>query len=78
MTAQRCKTGLLIYPRVSGDSELKDGQLRLWSVHSFGSVLTVGAIGIDLMELGAKEGVKVIDQTIADQIRFLAAQGAAT
>jgi 5-methylcytosine-specific restriction enzyme subunit McrC len=71
MTAHQCKIGLLVYPKVSGDSELKDGQLQVWYVDAFDKQLTVGAIAVDLMELRYNDGIRRLEFCLAEAIDSL-------
>jgi len=65
MTAQSCQTGLLVYPRINGDTELPDDLLRTWNVNAFGTDLTVGAVAIDLSQLRSSRDLDDVDRHLA-------------
>lgn len=71
MTAQGCKAGLLVYPRVAGDEELLDDRLRVWVVDGFGTRLFLGALALDLTALRSYADLQAIDEHLGDGIRSL-------
>jgi 5-methylcytosine-specific restriction enzyme subunit McrC len=74
MTAQRCSIGLLVYPKVFGDTILADGELHSWRVESFGVSLHVGAVALDLMKLRSLSDLLNIDQRLVNGLNALLAQ----
>lgn len=71
MTAHQCEAGILVYPKVSGDALLRDGQLQIWHVEVFGKRLTIGAIAIDLMQLRQSGGMRRIDDLFVNALENL-------
>lgn len=71
MTAHQCKIGLLLYPKVTGDVILCDGELHTWSVEAFGEELTIAAIAIDLMVLCKTGGARTIEEHLAKTLENL-------
>lgn len=73
MTAHNCRCGLLVYPRVLGDSVLNDHELHTWTISSFGTTLRVGALALDLSELRVHADLEKIDRTLARALESLLA-----
>jgi hypothetical protein len=69
MTAHGCHRGLLIYPRILGDVELLDGELRTWNVDAFGTSLVVGAVGLDLARLRGRADLQALHGRLASLLR---------
>ncbi len=74
MTAQRCRVGLLVYPKVHGDAELSDGDLQVWTVDAFGTTLHVGAVAIDLVGLHSLNDLQKVDQKLASVLQDILSQ----
>jgi 5-methylcytosine-specific restriction endonuclease McrBC regulatory subunit McrC len=68
MTAHDCSDGLLIYPKMFGDADLGDGQVRSWKVDAFGKQLRVNAVALDLASLQTSEDLLLLDQHLADVV----------
>ncbi len=68
MTAHDCRHGLLVYPRVLGDTILGDDGLRTWTVSSFGTTLTISALALDLSGLRTHAHLQTIDKQLSDAL----------
>jgi len=71
MTAHNCRHGLLVYPRVLGDTVLDDGRLHTWTVNAFGAILTISALALDLSGLRVHTDLQTIDYKLADALASL-------
>lgn len=67
LVSQRCPRGLLIYPRLEGDSLLGDGTMRWWSVDE--TPYLVGAIALSINDIGNSNGIRAFDHALAHSLR---------
>jgi 5-methylcytosine-specific restriction endonuclease McrBC regulatory subunit McrC len=77
--AHRCSTALLIYPRLKDDvSDLNRAwDIRWWNLPDLGShPIRVGAVAVDLAELGDRAGLQLFDQRTSLVVREAIAKGA--
>ncbi|HIE4188916.1 TPA: McrC family protein [Stenotrophomonas maltophilia] len=74
MTAQKCGFGLLVYPRIAGDTLLRDGSLRSWKIVTESRHLIVGAVGIDIASIAKPGGLNSLDRDLVDSVNQLLVQ----
>ena len=75
MTAHDCPRGLLVFPKILGDSDLGDGQVRTWRVEAFGRTLLVSAVSLDLATLQRAEDMRHLDDRLATVVSDLISTG---
>lgn len=68
MVAHKCTRGLLLYPKINADSELGDGNLRLWQVETNGVLFNLGAAALDLTSLESTHSLKRMDEALKNLI----------
>lgn len=74
MTAHDCRIGLLVYPRVVGDSVLMDHKLHTWTVNAYGTTLLIGALALDLTSLHSRTDLGELDRKLAESLTSLLAE----
>ncbi|MHB1638829.1 MAG: McrC family protein [Candidatus Dormibacteria bacterium] len=76
LTAHDCSHGLLVFPKIVGDADLSDGQVRTWHVEAFGKTLTLSAAALDLACLQGAEDLRHLDRRLAKVVTGLIPVGA--
>jgi 5-methylcytosine-specific restriction endonuclease McrBC regulatory subunit McrC len=71
MTAHDSPHGLLVFPKILGDSDLGDGVVRSWRVEAFGKTLRVSAVSLDLASLQRPQDLRALDERLAEVVGSL-------
>jgi 5-methylcytosine-specific restriction endonuclease McrBC regulatory subunit McrC len=74
MTAHDSAQGLLVFPKIVGDSDLGDGLVRTWHVEAFGKTLRVNAVSLDLASLQRARDLRTLDERLAEVVGTLLSQ----